>query len=276
MLEKVKSDYSPQPRKSVSTNAIQFFDIFEVFDDVADWISDAADVAMADIKGFPEGAAAGGTVGAILEAGGAVGATATGAVVGGIISAAGASAKAYKNLNDSTGTGGIIVRRPTVSPYGSTTMPNSIDSIGWLHNEAVIYMLTNMQTGNASDFQSLARNWGKNVRGYHQVIVDSVTHLNNFTPLINNASARALFNAYGQQLRDYGLTTEGDYIDSLASEIVYLHNNQYSFAAVLSLIAAYRDEAANLGISATRRTLIQRQLTIMLYSIALWDANGGV
>jgi len=304
MLEKVERVY--EGLKTSNSNESQRFDIFSSiwnavkssYRAVVSWAKDAADVAGADIAGFAEGSAKGAMQGAVLEAAGVEGATLIGAAVGGITGGACASADAYDDLDkekgqtgdnkegssgdggsseggaESNSGGGIVVRRPAVGPYGNMHQPMGMDSIGWLHNEAVIYLLTNKRSGSVSDYQQMLRKWAIEARGYSPQIVEAVTSLEVLAPILNSNNYKGSFENYPDQLRNKGLVVEGDYLAALNNEIKYLFEQKYDFPSVLDLVRAYRDNAATLNLPTDRKLTLQRQLTVYMYSLALWDANG--
>lgn len=308
MLERLERTYQEVIKSS--RNEPQFIPLESLWNTlkaagkaIAKWVSDAADVAYSDVEGFVEGAREGARVGVILEAAGEKGATATATVVGGVIGAAGASAKAYTELDDkktgdnsgdggsgggnssgggntggnggsgSGSGGGIVVNRPVISPYGDLLKPNSIDSIGWLHNEAVMYLLANKQSGSAEEFQRLLRKWAVEVQGYNPHVVDAVASPSVLAPILNNVSPKGQFDNFPARLRSKGLVVEADYFAALNNEIAYLYEQEYNVPMVLDLIRAYRDNVSNLNLSADRKASLVNQLTICMYSHALWDAN---
>jgi hypothetical protein len=272
-----------------------------------EFLRDLGTVLFDDVVGFGKGALAGAGSGAVVERADAdkgKGAAMTGAIVGGVIGAIKESAEAYVDLEKGsgggksgdgtgggtpaggsgsseggssseggTGTGGgIVVRRPSLQPYGSTTKPSGIDSIGWLHNEGVIYLLRNLTSGTNEDYRTTLLTWAKNIAKMDPLSVDQVAELfDGSSP--RPETAQYTFLNYPDRVRNEGRIVEGNYVDSMHSEITYLADNGYGLDAVLALIRGYRDNVGSLGLSADRRTVFEGELTIYMYSLALWSEN---
>lgn len=77
----------------------------------------------------------------------------------------------------------------------------------------------------------------------------------------------------GSHLRQGGRITEGSYVDSLHAEMQYLARNGYGMDAILALVRAYRDNVGELDLTTERRNMLEQELTVYVYSLALWSAN---
>ncbi|MBU3741681.1 MAG: hypothetical protein FGM24_05285 [Candidatus Kapabacteria bacterium] len=307
MLRTVESMYTPQMYNPKGQGSIAAADNTGKEKSAWEKLADIAGVLFDDVVGFGIGAAAGAASGAVLESANpdkSGDANYIGAVVGGTLKAVEQSARSAAKVDwgsgggksgdgtgggtpaggsgsseggssseGGTGTGGgIVVRRPSIHPYSSTTKPTSIDSIGWLHNEGVIYLLRNLTSGTNEDYRTTLVTWAKNVAQLDPMFIDQVAG-----KLFDGSSPRPevafAFENYPDVVRNEGRIVEGNYVDSMHSEITYLANSGYGLNAVLALIRGYRDNVGSLGLSAARRTVLEGELTIYMYSLALWSEN---
>ena len=307
MLRTVESMYKPQAHNPKGQGSIAAADTTgSSWDDVGKFFRDLGTVLFEDVVGFGIGAQRGAASGGVVEVVAPKkmeGATVTGAIVGGVIGAIKESAEAYVDLDKGsgggksgdgtgggtpaggsgssgggssseggTGTGGgIVVRRPSLQPYGSTTKPSGIDSIGWLHNEGVIYLLRNLTSGTNEDYRTTLLTWAKNIAKMDPLSVDQIAA--DFDAQSPRPELAYTFVNYPDRVRNEGRIVEGNYVDSMHSEITYLADNGYGLDAVLALIRGYRDNVGSLGLSADRRTVFEGELTIYMYSLALWSEN---
>lgn len=169
MLREVKAKHSSRLIDKPKSSSAQGW-----FDDVIDWINDAATVAYEDLKGVPVGAGVGAAAGA------AFGDPVTGAAVGGTITGVLASIKAYKELPPiragGSATGGTAQQtgelnrnhiRPCLdAPYSNPAEPDGIDSLGWIHNDGVLYALDAIEKDSTLSIVQAVEKWAIDRRGY--------------------------------------------------------------------------------------------------------------
>jgi hypothetical protein len=278
MLCEVKAKYSSRVIADPKSSSTQGW-----FDDVINWINDAATVAYEDLKGVPAGAGVGAAAGAVF------GDPVTGAAVGGTITGVLASIKAYNELPPiiagGSAAGGTAQQtgelnrnhiRPCLdAPYSNPTKPDGIDSLGWIHNDGVLYALDAIEKDPTMSIVQAVEKWAIHSRGYDSAFV---TLLRPTMISIASSQQLQLNPAVGFLARPaayYGQTrpTESAYMTQLHEEMQMLYEGRYEFNAILDLIRLYRDNASSLPLSANNVGLLRHELTIYLYSLALWGSN---
>lgn len=307
MLRTVEAAYTPIQQTRKGSEIIAAADTTSSW---AKWLADFAIVGLADLGGAAVGAEIGSRAGATIEnehPERARGVGATSSFVGAALGAIWASAVAYDGLGngdargsggDGTGGGtpgggskgngsesggssegsddagsGIVIRRPSIHPYSSTTKPTGIDSLGWLHNEGVIYLCRNLRTRTVSDYRHTLLSWTKEVMTIDAWLIENVAAALFTDDWPNSVSLSTTMANAGSHLRQGGRITEGNYVDSLHAEMQYLARNGYGMDAILALVRAYRDTVVELDLTAERRSMLEQELTVYVYSLALWSAN---
>ena len=229
MLQEIERRYAPSPVGSSKSSGR----VADIFTDVIGFLGDVADVTLADLQGAAVGAGVGGVLGAVIYDAEAEREKIRNAeIIGAVIFGAAASIKRVKDITADS------LKPPPGTPYNSETMPTSSDSVGWLHNQAVLYGYNIIRNSPSTPIRTVLRNWGVSVRGYDATLMDSLLTEDRVQDLIDDVESTTTHAAFIVALENMGQDVEAAQLDSLYSDLSYLESLSYDNAAAVSLIQA--------------------------------------
>jgi|688.fasta_scaffold162182_2 hypothetical protein len=233
---------------------------------------DVSTTIVADGSGMWAGSKAGGLIGATLGPKGALFGGVVGAIIGGGTASWG-TARGLRPLLVGPSTPSTWT---TNSPYNS--MPNTSDSVGYLHNELVKYLTSNAVLNNDgtidhTQFYTLSVAFLSN-RGY-----DSVSYYFPYSSFYSVSSTYTSIESMSA-IKSYLSSTYGStnavevaYWSDLCDSLSTLAASNPSQAAVSSLISSFESGVSNLSISAERKEYLRIGLRGARWSYALWEGN---
>ncbi|MBI2793806.1 MAG: hypothetical protein HYX66_04040 [Ignavibacteria bacterium] len=219
-----------------------------------------ARIVVADVSG----AAAGGAV--------AVQFGANPTITGAVMIVSGVASSVVEGFQDSLIAPGDPnpMNNPT-SPYNGSK-PSSIDSVGFLHNDLVKFVVANSTSLSYTEIRSLINTRLVNTHGWSGSFTDSIPD-SLIIPVLDNIDTSRSTSSMINYLYSLGSTTEANYLDSLLDDLAYLSNNSYPLEAGLALIEEYKADTYTLSLSGERELRLKAGLSVMAYSLALWHEN---
>lgn len=159
---------------------------------------------------------------------------------------------------------------PADGSYGGS-MPNTIDSIGWLHNAIVKDIVYN--TTSLDEDTIIARTKTYLIKRGWPTVGFSFLNLDAFQPELDTVLSATDGLDMIDKLNSFGYTVEAVYLEGLIDDIHWLYDNAYDFEDVLVLIAQYKDDVDFLSLSNERKVAFKNAMSVLEYSLAMWTEN---